>query len=193
MQKEPVTLATVLTVLERLEKGQIALEKGQSALQGSFAALERGQSALERGQAALEKGQAALEKGQSALQGSVSALEKGQSALEKGQTALEKGQSALEKGQSALEKGQSALEKGQSAILQRLDRVEVLLETESDRLDSTLEVLNEVVRHTAKIPIIENQITNIVSDNQVIKKAVTETNRNLHELDERVTILEVRA
>jgi exonuclease VII small subunit len=179
MQKEPVTLATILTVLERLEKGQIALEKGQSALQGSVAALERGQSAL-------EKGQSALEKGQSALQGSVSALEKGQSALEKGQ-------SALEKGQSALEKGQSALEKGQSAILQRLDRVEVLLETESDRLDSTLEVLNEVVRHTAKIPIIENQITNIVSDNQVIKKAVTETNRNLHELDERVTILEVRA
>jgi len=127
----------------------------------------------------LEKGQEALEQGQAQLQGSVAALEKGQE--------------ALEQGQAQLQGSVAALEQGQTKILERLDRVEVLLESETDRLDGALEVLSDVAHQTAKIPAIENQITNVASDSQVIKKAVTETNRDLREFDERLTVLEVRA
>ena len=122
----------------------------------------------------------------------LTSLEAGQVALQGSVTSLEKGQVALEKGQVALQGSVTSLEKGQVEIIQRLDRVEALAEDDRSRFDGLAESVSTIAEQTARIPAIEAKVTELRSDNKVIKAAVTDTNYDLRHLDERVTMLEVK-
>ena len=99
---------------------------------------------------------------------------------------------SLESGQVALQGSVASLEKGQKQIIER-HRVETLAEDDRSRFDGLLESVSAIAHQTARIPAIEATITELRSDSKVIKAAVNETNRDLQRLDERVTMLEVKA
>ena len=120
-------------------------------------------------------------------------LEKGQAALEKGQAENIERFDRLEKGQAKLQGSVASLEERQAETNARLTRIEVLAESETDRLDTALELLGSIAEETAKIPAIESAVTDLQADNKIMKAAVTETNRELHQLEERVIMLEVKA
>ncbi len=113
--------------------------------------------------------------------------------LESGQVALQGSVASLEKGQAVLQGSVASLEKGQKQIIERQDRVETLAEDDRSRFDGLLESVSAIAHQTARIPAIEATITELRSDSKVIKAAVNETNRDLQRLDERVTMLEVKA
>lgn len=99
---------------------------------------------------------------------------------------------SLEEGQVALQGSVASLEKGQVEIIQRLDRVEALAEDDRNRFDGLVESVSAIAQQTARIPGIETTVTELRSDNKVIKAAVIDKNRDLQRLDERVTMLEVK-
>ncbi len=99
---------------------------------------------------------------------------------------------SLEAGQVALQGSVTSLEKGQVEIIQRLDRVEALAEDDRSRFDGLAESVSTIAEQTARIPAIEAKVTELRSDNKVIRAAVTDTNYDLRHLDERVTMLEVK-
>ena len=100
---------------------------------------------------------------------------------------------SLEEGQVALQGSVASLEEGQVQIVKRLDAVEALAEDDRDRFDSLLESVGVIANQTSRIPAIESAVTELQSDNRIIKAAVIDTNRDLQKLDKRVTLLEIKA
>jgi septal ring factor EnvC (AmiA/AmiB activator) len=69
----------------------------------------------------------------------------------------------------------------------------VLFEKMLDQNKTILEVVGDMQQHITKIPQLQEDIHELKQDMRVVKAAVTDTNRELHELDKRVTQLEATA
>ncbi|MFZ1248693.1 MAG: hypothetical protein WAQ24_00010 [Candidatus Saccharimonadales bacterium] len=170
-----------------------SLEEGQTELQDSVGTLQLSVKALQGSVASLEKGQVELQGSVKALQGSVASLEEGQAELQHSFKDLEHGQKVLQGSVKALQGSVASLEEGQVQIVKRLDAVEALAEDDRDRFDSLLESVGVIANQTSRIPAIESAVTELQSDNRIIKAAVIDTNRDLQKLDKRVTLLEIKA
>ncbi len=75
-----------------------------------------------------------------------------------------------------------------------LQRVaELVAEQVSSQLKTALESLDEIKFQVARIPSIYDDLTELKNDMKAVKQAIKETNKDLRELDARVTDLETAA
>lgn len=66
----------------------------------------------------------------------------------------------------------------------------MLMEDQNAKLDAVLEYVGEVPKMAARLEKIERQVDKLSDDMEVVKAAVTATNRDVAALDHRMTRLE---
>ncbi|HVC36444.1 MAG TPA: hypothetical protein VNE40_03325 [Candidatus Dormibacteraeota bacterium] len=69
----------------------------------------------------------------------------------------------------------------------------VLLEEIRDQNKAVLEAVGDMQRHVQKIPVMQEQLERVETKVDTIQAAVTDTNRDLADLDSRVIIIEQAA
>jgi hypothetical protein len=68
--------------------------------------------------------------------------------------------------------------------------VGIVNEQIDDKLDLLLEVVSDMQQKVNALPRIETEIAELKADMKVVKAAVTDTSRQVHDIDRRVTRLE---
>jgi DNA repair ATPase RecN len=71
-----------------------------------------------------------------------------------------------------------------------INHFSVLMEDQNAKLDAVLEAVGDMQQKVAALPRIEQRLEVLEQDMKVVKAAVTATNRDLADLDHRVTRLE---
>lgn len=69
----------------------------------------------------------------------------------------------------------------------------VLIETVIDQNQAILEAVGDMQQNVAKIPPMQEDIAELKADVQLVKAAITDTSRQVNDLEERATKLEVGA
>lgn len=71
-----------------------------------------------------------------------------------------------------------------------INHFSVLMEDQNAKLDAVLEAVGDMQKKVAVLPRIEQHLEVLEQDMKVVKAAVTATNRDLADVDHRVTRLE---
>lgn len=75
----------------------------------------------------------------------------------------------------------------------KADENGVLLEQIIHQNEAILEIVGDMQKNVAKIPVIEEKIDKLEKNMQTVKLAVTDTNKDVQNLKRRVTVLETAA
>ncbi len=75
-------------------------------------------------------------------------------------------------------------------VTKAINHFSVHMEDQNGKLDAVLEAVGDMQKKVAVLPRIEQRLEALEQDMKVVKAAVTATNREVAELDHRVTRLE---
>jgi hypothetical protein len=75
-------------------------------------------------------------------------------------------------------------------VTKAIDHFSVLMESQNAKLDAVLEAVGDMQQKVTLLPAMQRNIVELKQDMKVVKAAVKATNRDLAELDHRVTRLE---
>ncbi|MBL8121813.1 hypothetical protein JNM87_03620 [Candidatus Saccharibacteria bacterium] len=134
----------------------------------------------------------ALEAGQQEMGSDIRSLQTGQQRLESGQQEMQGDIRNLKAGQQEMSADITSLKKGQSKLERKVDRLEGLFEDFGSKHDYVIDVLLDIQKHTRVIPQMQEDIQTLQSDVKTLSVAISETNRDLHNIDERLIVQEVK-